>query len=85
MHVTRPYILVVARSKMLAYLDSTRFLYNDQWGFRPAHSNACALASATHDWLTTLDSESGSSVCSILRGYSSGNLHALVATVASSR
>ena len=47
-------------TKMLAFLDSTRFLSDDQWGFRPAHSTASALASATHDWFTILDS--GSSV-----------------------
>ena len=47
-------------TKMLAFLDSTRFLSDNQWGFRPAHSTASALASATHDWFTTLDS--GSSV-----------------------
>ena len=47
-------------TKMLAFVDSTRFLSDDQWGFRPAYSTASALASATHDWFTTLDS--GSSV-----------------------
>ena len=47
-------------TKMLAFLDSTRFLSDDQWGFRPAHSTASTLTSATHDWFTTLDS--GSSV-----------------------
>ena len=45
---------------MLAFLDSTRFLSDEQWGFRAAHSIAFALASATDDWFTTLDS--GSSV-----------------------
>ena len=47
-------------TKMLAFLYSTRFLSDNQWGFRPAHSTASAVASATHDWFTTLDS--GSSV-----------------------
>ena len=47
-------------TKMLAFHDSTSFLSDNQWRFRPAHSTASALASATHDWFTTLDS--GSSV-----------------------
>jgi len=43
---------------MLAFFDSTRFLSDDQWGFRPAHSTASALASPTHHWFMTLDSGS---------------------------
>ena len=46
-------------TKILTFLDPTRFLSDNQWGFRPAHSTASALASATHDWFTL---DSGSSV-----------------------